>query len=68
MSFLQTKGEAHTTETIETLTAEQEAAMDPFAKSWIERMDMGAPLNEEAATKGIQWLYEFCGLVKPECD
>lgn len=55
-----------TTETIETLTAEQEAAMDPFAKSWIERMDMGAPLNEEAATKGIQWLYEFCGLVKPE--
>lgn len=53
-------------ELIKKLTPEQEAALDPFAQSWIDRMDKCAPLNEKAATEGVKWLYRFCGLAEPE--
>lgn len=51
---------------ISSLTAEQEAAIDPYAKAWIDRMDRGAALNKEAAIKGIKWIYSLSGLAEPE--
>jgi hypothetical protein len=48
------------------LTVEQEAALDPFAQQWIDRLDRGAPLDEAAATAGIKFIYKLAGLAEPE--
>ena len=50
---------------VEKLTPEQEFALKPFAQRWIDRLDKGAALDKEAATKGAKWLYSFCGLKEP---
>lgn len=51
---------------VEKLTPEQEAAIAPFVQRWVDRLDKGAPLDRDAATTGIKWLYNLCGLKEPQ--
>ena len=51
---------------IENLTAEQERAIKPFADSWINRLDKGAPVDKAEAIRLIKKLYSFSKLKEPE--
>lgn len=50
---------------IEKLTPEQEAALKPYAQSWIDRLDKGAPVDKPEAVRLIKKLYKFCNLKEP---
>ena len=50
---------------LESLTLEQEAGLKGYAQSWIDRLDKGAPLDKEAASRGVDSLYALINKPAP---
>lgn len=51
---------------LESLTPEQEAMIPVFRDKWLNLFYNNEGINQELATKQIQWLYTFCGKEQPE--
>ena len=51
---------------LEKLTKAQEKLMHQVREEWLSYFFSGQEIDKDKAQKGIEWLYEFSGLKKPQ--